>query len=125
MTEDMVLDNWGGYGRVFRNIKGIIKDYFKELPYFDWPLNYELSKYGKIKQDNFFGGYYRISEKGNFTLSSEIENSDTLKVSFVGYETFRLTLKNILKLPEVIISDNVIRYNFRLKRKAKIGRAHV
>ena len=45
--------------RVFRNRKGIFKDYFLDCFINDLPLNYEISKIGKIKFLNFPGGVYR------------------------------------------------------------------
>lgn len=108
-TEDMIEDNWGGYGRMFRNIKGIVKPYFKDLPYFDWPLNYELSKYGKIKIDNFFGGYYRLSDNGVFSLISEdekkIQNEKVRKKLKEDYTDFNS--KTILIIDSFISSPMI------------------
>lgn len=39
--------------RVFRNYNNLIKDYFYEFPYSDWPLNFELSLLGKIEYLDF------------------------------------------------------------------------
>lgn len=46
--------------RVFRNYPGLIKDYFYEFPYSDWPMNFELSLRGKIKYLDFPGYVYSI-----------------------------------------------------------------
>jgi glycosyltransferase involved in cell wall biosynthesis len=51
--------------RVFRNIKGIFKDYFFECHINDLPLHYELSKVGKIKFLNVPAGVYRVHDKPN------------------------------------------------------------
>ena len=107
--EDMIQDNWGGYGRTFRNIKGIVKPYFESLPYFDWPLNYELSKHGKIKQDNFFGGYYRVSDEGLFTLLDDNKKVElnqkvrtTIKKDYSNYMS-----KSIVIIDSFISSDKI------------------
>ena len=39
-----------------------------DLPYFDWPLNYELSRYGRIKFLNFPSGVYRYHGNSVFSL---------------------------------------------------------
>ena len=72
-TKDLLDTNYVGFGRVFRNKENIIKKYFEELPFVDWPINYELSKHGKIKFLDIFGGHYRISKKGMFSTLSEEE----------------------------------------------------
>lgn len=88
-TKDILEINYVGFGRVFRNITGIFKDYFKDLPYVDWPLNFELSRYGLIGYQNIFGGYYRISESGLFsTISQDKKDEDNLKVMNVLKEKY-------------------------------------
>ena len=44
-----------------------------DLPYFDWPLNYELSRHGKIKFLDYPMGVYRYHNKGMFSLLSDDE----------------------------------------------------
>jgi glycosyltransferase involved in cell wall biosynthesis len=65
--------------RVFRNIKGIFKDYFFECHINDLPLNYELSKVGKIKFLNFPAGVYRVHDNNisNF-LKTNFSNNEVL-----------------------------------------------
>jgi hypothetical protein len=70
-TNDLLKINHASFGRMFRNIPNLIKDYFKDLPYVDWPLNYEISKYGLIKCIHKSGGIYRISNDGVFSNISE------------------------------------------------------
>jgi len=65
--------------RVFRNYKNLIKDYFFNFPYSDWPLNFEISLLGKIKYLNFASYCYR---RHNLSLTAKLkvddnENSDT------------------------------------------------
>jgi len=49
--------------RVFRNVPGLFKEYFFDCHINDIPLNYEISKIGKIKYLNFPAGVYRINKK--------------------------------------------------------------
>jgi hypothetical protein len=42
----------------------------KELPFIDWPINYELSKLGRIKEFDYPSGIYRI---GSGTYSVDID----------------------------------------------------
>ena len=60
--------------RVFRNVNGLFKDYFFDCHILDLPLNYELSKIGKIKFLNFPSGVYRI-HKNN--VSTYYDNNFT------------------------------------------------
>ena len=65
--------------RVFRNIKGIFKDYFFDCYINDLPLNYELSKVGKVKFLNFPAGVYRFHNNNisNFLKTNYLENEVT------------------------------------------------
>lgn len=72
-TEDLLEQNYVGFGRMFRNIKGIYKDYMDGMPYLDYPLNYELSFHGKIKNEEFIGGIYRENFEGVLTKLTEEE----------------------------------------------------
>ena len=76
-TEDLLEHNYVGFGRMFRNIKGIYKDYMDGLPYLDYPLNYELSLHGKIINQQFVGGVYRENFEGVLTKLSEEEKEKT------------------------------------------------
>lgn len=76
-TEDLFEHNYVGFGRVFRNIKGIYKDYMDELPYLDYAINYELSLHGLIKNDNWYGGVYREHFGGTLTSLSDDEKEKT------------------------------------------------
>jgi glycosyltransferase involved in cell wall biosynthesis len=74
-TNDLLTINHVSFARVFRNKPNLIKDYFKKLPYVDWPLNYEISKHGLIKCLHKCGGIYRISDDGMFSNTSEDEKN--------------------------------------------------
>ena len=74
-TNDLLTVNHVSFARVFRNIPNLIKDYFKKLPYVDWPLNYEISKHGLVKCLHKCGGIYRISDDGIFSNTSEDEKN--------------------------------------------------
>jgi glycosyltransferase involved in cell wall biosynthesis len=60
--------------RVFRNTPNLFKQYFFECHINDIPLNYEISKLGKIKFLNFPAGVYRINKKN---MSNYYENNFT------------------------------------------------
>ena len=73
LTKDLLITNNITFGKMFRNIKDIVKDWMMDLPYFDWALNYELSRYGKIKFLDYPMGVYRYHNKGMFSLLSRDE----------------------------------------------------
>jgi glycosyltransferase involved in cell wall biosynthesis len=68
VTSDLLITNNITFGRMFRNIKNIVKDWMMDLPYFDWPLNYELSRHGKTKFLNYPMGVYRYHVNSVFSL---------------------------------------------------------
>ena len=72
-TKDLIDKNYVGFGKMFRNIPNIIKEKYSNLPYVDWPMAYELSKYGLIEYIDMFGGLYRISDNGVYSKLSEEE----------------------------------------------------
>ncbi len=81
-TERLVFSNTATFGRVFRNIPGLIKDWMLDLIFFDWVTNYELSKFGKIKYLDFPCGVYRAHGKGTMTsLSHEDALKEAKKIS--------------------------------------------
>ncbi len=52
-----------------------------DLPYMDWPMNYELSKFGKIQYLDFPSGVYRQHSGGVYSeLTREQEQEGTNKV---------------------------------------------
>ena len=84
--QDLLHSNIVSFGRTFRNIPGIIKEWMKDFPYLDWAFNYEISLHGKIRCDNWNCGVYRHSEQGMFSLKSEEEkNENNLKaIEIIG-----------------------------------------
>ena len=79
-TETLLNGNWISYGRVWRNID-VIKDWMMDLPYMDWPMNYELSKFGKINYLDFPTGVYRQHSGGVYSeLTREQEHERTNRV---------------------------------------------
>jgi glycosyltransferase involved in cell wall biosynthesis len=80
-TESLLNGNWISYGRLWRNINGIIKDWMMDSPFMDWPMNYELSKFGKIQYLDFPSGVYRQHSGGVYSeLTREQELEITNKV---------------------------------------------
>lgn len=74
-TKDLLNQNWVVYGRVFKNMNGIIKDWMHGLPILDWPINYEYSKIGKIKYIDFPSGVYRIHNSSTFGILADEEKN--------------------------------------------------
>jgi glycosyltransferase involved in cell wall biosynthesis len=109
VTEDLFEDNYVGFGRMFRNIKGLIKEYFFDLPFFDYPLNYELSLLGKIKNSEWPSGVYR--EHGSGVLTSH-SNEDKIKIHeelklFLNKKHNRDKMKKVTIIDAFIHNDNV------------------
>jgi len=90
-TKDLLKSNYVTFGRMFRNIKGLVKNWMMDLPYFDWPLNFELSRLGKIKFIDYPTGVYRIHKESIFsTTDKEIKkhNIELIKEKLLEiYET--------------------------------------
>lgn len=79
-TETLLNGNWVSFGRVWKNIS-VIKDWMMDLPYLDWPMNYELSKFGKIQYLDFPTGVYRQHSGGVYSeLTREQEQEGTNRV---------------------------------------------
>jgi glycosyltransferase involved in cell wall biosynthesis len=71
-TESLLKGNWVSFGKIFRNVDGLIKD---------WSMNYELSKFGKIQYLDFPSGVYRQHSGGVYSeLTREQEQEETNKV---------------------------------------------
>ena len=75
--DDIRKSNCVGFGRVFRNIPNLFKDWMHESDYLDWMLNYEISKTGFVKNENWFGGVYRKHNSGVFTSKTELEKQQS------------------------------------------------
>lgn len=91
--QDLLSSNIVSFGRTFRNIPGIIKEWMRDFPYLDWAFNYEISLHGKIRCDNWNCGVYRHSEQGMFSLRSEDEKNDN-NIKAIGIIEKRETLRN-------------------------------
>lgn len=102
-TEDLLEHNYVGFGRVFRNIPRLYKDYMDNLPYLDYPLNFEISLYGKIKNDRFVGGIYREHFGGVLTALSLEEKEKTHE--FVKQELRKRYMQNKKDKKSIVIID--------------------
>ena len=80
LTKDLLITNYVTFGRMFRNVKNIVKDWMMNLPYFDWPLNYELSRHGKIKFLDYPTGVYRYHNNSVFSLLPPEEKQKTSSI---------------------------------------------
>jgi glycosyltransferase involved in cell wall biosynthesis len=109
-TNDLLTINHVSFGRVFRNIPNIVKDYFKKLLYFDWPLNYEISKYGLIKCLHKCGGVYRISDNGVFSNITEEEKNknNLLAINELKKQHIKDKIKTITIVDCFIHNENVL-----------------
>jgi len=85
-TEDLLKGNWISFGRVFRNIPDLFKEWMMTSFYFDWVTNYELSKIGKIKYLDFSSGVYRSHENGVFS-GMEVEKREEISRELVRIMT--------------------------------------
>ena len=55
---------------------------------------------------------------GEFNLAADVKDSDTLSASFIGYETSKISIEQMLKIPGVLNTDGTAFYTFYLKKKA-------
>ncbi|MCW8804468.1 MAG: TonB-dependent receptor, partial [Ignavibacteriaceae bacterium] len=56
-------------------------------------------------------------ENGEFILAVELNDSDTLSASFIGYETSKISVDQLLKISGISSSNENVNYSFYLKRK--------
>jgi glycosyltransferase involved in cell wall biosynthesis len=77
ITKDLLITNYVTFGKMFKNINNIVKDWMMDLPYYDWALNYEISRHGKIKFLDYPMGVYRYHNSGIFSLLSRDEKEKT------------------------------------------------
>lgn len=111
--KDLLKTNYVSFGRTFRNIPNIVKDWMTQMPFLDWCLNFELAKYGKIKCEKWIGGNYRITGEGAITSYSEnqimeknTETANKLKFEFYEYEKL---INNKLRKNSIAIIDCFVR----------------
>ncbi len=57
------------------------------------------------------------NELGEFSLEISNIDSDTLVISFIGYESRMVSIKDLLVLPDISVSDNKVAYTFLLTPK--------
>ena len=117
--KDLLKTNYVSFGRTFRNIPDIVKDWMKQMPFFDWCLNFELAKHGKIKCENWIGGNYRITGDGAITSYSESQIAEKnaeivnrLNFEFSEYERDRLSTphKNSVAIIDCFVrNDEILR----------------
>jgi hypothetical protein len=108
-TKDLLEGNYVGFGRMFRNKPNIFKEKYSELPYVDWPTSYELSKYGLIIYEEFFGGIYRISQTGMYsTLTSEEKEIGANKVQQVIKDDYYKENYKTITILDCFISNEAV-----------------
>jgi glycosyltransferase involved in cell wall biosynthesis len=120
--QDLLHSNIVSFGRTFRNIPGIIKEWMADFPYLDWAFNYEISLHGKIRCDNWNCGVYRHSEQGMFSLKSEEEknenNRDAMEIISRREELRNTKIISIIDcfVHDAKVESNLIECVNRLKR---------
>jgi glycosyltransferase involved in cell wall biosynthesis len=108
-TKDLLEGNYVGFGRMFRNKPNIFKEKYSELPYVDWPTSYELSKYGLIVYEEFFGGIYRISQTGMYsTLSDQEKEIGANKVQQVIKDDYYKENYKTITILDCFISNEAV-----------------
>jgi len=108
-TKDMIEANYVGFGRMFRKLPNIFKDKYSDLPYVDWPTSYELSKYGLIVYEEFFGGIYRISDTGIYSMLTDEEKEIGAKqVQKVIKEDYYETNYKTITILDCFISNDFV-----------------
>ena len=108
-TKDLLEGNYVGFGRMFRNKPNIFKKKYSELPYVDWPTSYELSKYGLIIYEEFFGGIYRISQTGMYsTLTPEEKEIGANKVQHVIKDDYYKENYKTITILDCFISNEAV-----------------
>jgi len=109
-TNDLLDINHASFARMFRNIPNLIKDYFKNLPYVDWPLNYEISKHGLIKCIHKCGGVYRILNHSMFSNVSDEEkhNQNNIVSKELKRQNSKDKFKTITIVDCYIHNENVL-----------------
>ena len=83
--------------RLFRNYNNLIKDYFVNFPYSDWPLNFELSLLGDIKYLDFPSYVYRIHDKSLSHYKSAAEKEKQEQLNFMRSQILEKILDDITK----------------------------
>lgn len=56
-------------------------------------------------------------EDGEFILATMLNDSDTLSASFLGYETSKISVGQLLKISGISSANENVKYSFYLKRK--------
>jgi len=109
-TKDLLEKNYVGFGRMFRNIPNIFKEEYSQLPYVDWPMAYELSKYGIIQYNESFGGLYRISDDGMYSKLSEEEKVKGFNIvkDALNKDYFKEKYKTITIIDSFISNNSVL-----------------
>jgi hypothetical protein len=108
-NEDLLKGNYIGFGKLFRNIPNLIKDYFEGLPYVDWPLHYEITKHGLAFHEEIFGGLYRISDDGIFSTLTQKEKDDKDKIVYDAIQKNYFDEKyKTITIVDCYIHDNVV-----------------
>jgi glycosyltransferase involved in cell wall biosynthesis len=105
-TRHLIRFNFVGFGRLMRNVKGIIKPWMTSTPYLDWFINFEYSLLGKIKCDKDYTGAYRIAESGVFSALKEEEKE---RINILSRKIIMDKVYEMKKTKKIVIIDCFIR----------------
>lgn len=108
-----ILDiNYISFGRTFRNIPNLIKDWMDNITYLDWVINYELLKYGKAKCESWVSGCYRVTGKGAITSHPYDEIlANVIKIRDILKNDYKSFTKNKSISEDLLVHININDYN--------------
>jgi glycosyltransferase involved in cell wall biosynthesis len=103
-TEDLFVENYVSFGRMFRNYKNLFKQYMFDIPYLDYCINYELSLLGKIYGAKWPSGIYREHGRGTLTSLS----SEEKKITHNKVRDYLYNRHNQMKNKTITIIDSFV-----------------
>lgn len=119
-TSDLLKNNYVGFGRTFRNIPELLKEWMKSCPYLDWVTNFELSLHGKLKCEKWCSGVYRQHSDGMFSQKPEHEKQQTgQKIREILLERYRRSSKKITIIDCFIRNERIENKLLSLLKKLK------
>lgn len=107
---DLLEHNYITFGRTFRNIPNLFKEWMKDVPFLDYAINVELCKHGKfICQEFPPGGVYRESGEGFLTkLSPEEKKEQHNKSLDIITKNYRLEQMKTLLIIDCYLHNELI-----------------
>lgn len=118
-TEQLLKNNYVGFGKVFRRREDLFEPWMTDLPYADWGINFRMSCYGKIKYLLFCGGVYRIHNRGIFSSEDEKTKQEILEKT---RSILKLRyMKEIKKIPIILhCTENYLQNSLNLVKSLNL-----